>query len=348
MATGCLSASRMPDYPGIDSFQGPWYHTGHWPHEGVDFTGQRVAVIGTGSSGIQSIPLIAEQADHLWVFQRTPNFSLPANNAYLTPERVSEYRENFAEIKAQARASISGVPIKRSERSALETPAEERAEAFEAGWQRGGFHMIQAFNDLVAGIDANETAAEFVRTKIREIVHDPEIAETLSPRDYPLGTKRICIDTDYFATYNRDNVTLINIRTSPIVEITLRGVRTEDAEYEVDSIVFATGFDAMTGALLSIDIQGRDGLRLAEKWAAGPRTYLGLQVAGFPNFFTITGPGSPSVLSNMIVSIEQHVDWIAECMTHLRERGIASMDELITILVMGREQALANHVVEAL
>ncbi len=325
-ATGCLSTARVPDFQGLETFRGNRYHTGQWPHEGVDFSGQRVAVIGTGSSGVQSIPVIAEQAASLVVFQRSPNFSLPANNGGLTQERITEYRENFAEIKRQARESVAGIVIEAADRSALEVGADEREREFEARWGQGGFHALRAYNDLVVTKEANDTIAEFVRNKIRQTVKDPAVAEALAPKDHPLGTKRICIDTQYYETFNRDNVTLVDIRQSPIEEITARGVKTAAGEYEVDSIVFATGFDAMTGALLAMDIRRESGQTLAAKWSAGPRTYLGLCVAGFPNLFTITGPGSPSVLSNMIVSIEQHVDWIAECMAYLREHGIPSIE----------------------
>ncbi|MEX1103348.1 MAG: NAD(P)/FAD-dependent oxidoreductase, partial [Dehalococcoidia bacterium] len=339
-ATGCLSASRVPDYRGLASFEGDRYHTGQWPHEGVDFTGKRVGVIGTGSSGIQSIPHIAEQASQLFVFQRTPNFSLPANNAKLTPDKVQYYKENFGEIKAAARASAAGLPIEPTEASALECSHDERCEKFEEGWEEGGFHLVQKYIDLLATVEANETVAEFVRAKIREAVKDPDVAEKLAPKDHPLGTKRICIDSDYYETYNRDNVALVDIRTAPITEITAKGLRTEDGrEFELDAIVFATGFDAMTGALLSMGIRGRGGQALADKWAAGPRTYLGLQAAGFPNLFMITGPGSPSVLSNMIVSIEQHVDWIGECMEDLRERGAGTIEATVDA-----EDAWVEHV----
>jgi cation diffusion facilitator CzcD-associated flavoprotein CzcO len=320
-ATGCLSASRVPDFAGLDTFQGDWYHTGRWPHEGVDFTGKRVGVIGTGSSGIQSIPLIAQQAAHLFVFQRTPNFSLPALNEKLSPERVQQYKEQFAELKRRARESVTGILVNPNQQSALEVDPEERDREFEVRWEQGGFHLLESYIDLLGSVEANETVAEFVRRKIREVVKDPALAEKLAPRDHPLGTKRICIDTDYYETYNGDNVTLVDIRTSPIEAITPTGLRTTDREYELDAIVFATGFDAMTGALLAIDVRGRGGQSLRDAWATGPRTYLGLSVAGFPNLFTITGPGSPSVLSNMIVSIEQHVDWIADCLAWLREQG---------------------------
>jgi cyclohexanone monooxygenase len=338
-ATGCLSASRVPDFEGLDSFEGEWYHTGRWPHEGVDFRGKRVGVIGTGSSGIQSIPVIAESAAHLTIFQRTPNFSLPANNEGLTPDQIAAYRENFQEIKAQARESRAGMLVQPNMVSALSVSPEEREREFETRWGQGGFHVIQAYSDLVATTEANETIAEFVRNKIRQAVKDPEVAEALAPKDHPLGTKRICIDTDYYDTYNRENVTLVNIRNNPIERITPRGVKTRDGEVELDMIVFATGFDAMTGALLGMNIHGRGGKTLNEKWANGPRTYLGLQVAGFPNLFTITGPGSPSVLANMIMAIEQHVDWVADAMVHLRESGQAAIEANIDA-----EDAWVDHV----
>ena len=323
MATGCLSDAQVPEIPGLETFAGRWYHTGRWPHEGVDFTGRRVGIIGTGSSAIQSIPLIAKQAAHLFVFQRTPNFSMPAQNAPLDPGYERRVKGRYADFRREARESRIGFVVDRSGDSALAVPPEERRNEYERRWSRGGLGFSAAYADLLTDQDANDTAAEFFRAKIRSIVRDPAVAEALCPRDYPLGTKRLCVDTGYYATFNRDNVTLIDVRRAPIEAITPRGVRTREAEYDVDSIVFATGFDAMTGALLNIDIRGTGGLTLRDKWAAGPRTYLGLAVAGFPNLFTITGPGSPSVLSNMIVSIEQHVDWIADCIAYLRahERG---------------------------
>jgi cyclohexanone monooxygenase len=320
MATGCLSDAQVPDFEGLPTFQGRWYHTGRWPHEGVDFTGQRVGVIGTGSSAIQSIPIIARQASHLFVFQRTPNFSIPARNGPLDPDHERRVKAAYAEFRRQARESRVGFVTERSDQSALAVPAEERRRAYEARWNRGGLGFNATFADLLTNRAANDTAAEFFRAKINAIVRDPAVAAALTPHGYPLGTKRLCVDTDYYATFNRDNVTLVDVRAAPIEAITPRGVRTRDAEYPVDSLVFATGFDAMTGALLGIDIRGRGGRPLRETWADGPRTYLGIAVAGFPNLFTITGPGSPSVLSNMIVSIEQHVDWIADCLTYLRDK----------------------------
>ncbi len=326
MATGCLSDAQVPRLEGFETFEGTWYHTGHWPHEGVDFTGQRVGVIGTGSSAIQSIPLIARQAAHLFVFQRTPNFSVPARNAPLDPEYERQVKSSYAEFRRQARESRVGFVVERNDRSALEVSPEERQLAYESRWGRGGLGFNATFADLLTSKEANDTAAEFFRAKIQAIVRDAAVAQMLSPRDYPVGTKRLCVDTDYYDTFNRDNVTLVDVRRAPIEAITRHGLRTREAEYELDSLVFATGFDAMTGALLGIDIRGRAGATLREKWAAGPRTYLGVATAGFPNLFTITGPGSPSVLSNMIVSIEQHVDWIADCLVYLRERGLGGIE----------------------
>ena len=326
MATGCLSDAQVPDIKGRETFEGAWYHTGKWPHEGVDFTGQRVGIIGTGSSAIQSIPIIARQAAHLFVFQRTPNYSMPAQNAPLDPAYERRVKEGYTDFRRQARESRVGFVVDRSGDSALAVPAEERQREYENRWNRGGLGFSAAYTDLLTNKDANDTAADFFRAKIRDIVRDPAVARALTPQDYPLGTKRLCVDTGYYATFNRDNVTLVDLRKTPIEAITPRGVRTSEADYEVDAIVFATGFDAMTGALLNIDISGRGGRPLRETWAAGPRTYLGISIAGFPNFFTITGPGSPSVLSNMIVSIEQHVDWIADCLTYLGRHGHASIE----------------------
>ncbi len=320
MATGCLSTTQLPDFPGRDSFRGATYHTGHWPHEGVDFTGQRVAIIGTGSSAIQSIPVIAEQAAHLAIFQRTPNFSLPSRNAPMPAEYEQDWKQDYPARRAAARWTMKGVVGAPGDRSALSVSPEECERVFEERWKLGGAALMTSFNDLLTDKAANDLVAGFVRRKIRQMVRDPATAEALLPTSYPIGTKRICIDSAYFETYNRPNVTLVDIRNSPIERITERGVVANGVEHEVDAIVFATGFDAMTGTLTRIDIRGRDGQTLADKWRDGPLTYLGLMTAGFPNLFTITGPGSPSVLSNMIVSIEQHVDWISDCLTALGSR----------------------------
>ncbi len=320
MATGCLSTPYVPDFPGIDTFEGRIYHTGGWPDEDVDFSGQRVGVIGTASTAIQVIPTIAEQVPQLFVFQRRPSFSMPAWNHPLAPDVQRQTKASYAEHRQRARESAFGLEIEINEfsqKSALEVSPEDRQREYEARWAHGGVDIMGAFADLLVNKEANETAAEFVRAKIREIVRDPATARLLTPTDYPFATKRLCVDTDYYATFNRDNVTLVDVKTSPIEEIMPRGLRTRDATYDLDSIILATGFDAMTGALTSIDIQGTGGITLREKWAAGPRTYLGVASAGFPNLFLITGPGSPSVLSNVVVSIEQHVDWIADCLDHL-------------------------------
>jgi cation diffusion facilitator CzcD-associated flavoprotein CzcO len=316
----------VPDFKGLDSFEGAWYHTGRWPHEGVDFTGRRVGVIGTGSSAIQSIPLIAKQAAQLYVFQRTPNYSMPAQNAPLDPEYERSVKASYADFRRQARESRVGFVTERSGDSALAVPAEEREREYEKRWSRGGLGFSAAYTDLLTSQEANDTAARFFREKIRTIVREPAVADLLCPQSYPLGTKRLCVDTGYYATFNRDNVTLVDVRKTPVEAITSKGVRVGGVEYAVDDLVFATGFDAMTGALLNIDIRGRGGRRLDVEWAGGPRTYLGLAIAGFPNLFAITGPGSPSVLSNMIVSIEQHVDWIADCMAYLRATRLATIE----------------------
>ncbi len=323
MASGALSAARTPDIPGLETFQGRQYHTGDWPRETVDFTGQRVGVIGTGSSGIQAIPHIAKQAQHLTVFQRTPNFSIPAWNGPLSTERQEAWKADYAGHRARARTTRSGILYEYSQRGALDVSDEERRCVFEARWARGGANFTHAFNDLFINKASNDHAAEFVRERIREIVQDPAVAAMLSPTNHPIGTKRICVDTDYFETFNCSNVALVDVRANPIEAITPTGIRTTDAEYKLDSIVFATGYDAVTGALGRIDIRGDNGLALKDKWTDGPQTYLGIMTAGFPNLFMITGPGSPSVLTNVIVSIEQHVDWIANCLAYLRERGLA-------------------------
>jgi cyclohexanone monooxygenase len=327
LATGCLSNARMPEIKGLDSFKGKVYHTGHWPHETVDFTGQRVAVIGTGSSGIQSVPVIAGQASHLTVFQRTANFSIPARNATLTEEERQAIRAKYPEIRRFAREEArNGIYTEMPDRGALDDGDNERRSKYEARWNHGGLTFMSVYNNLGLDKAANDTAADFVREKIAEIVEDPETAKLLQPNSHPIGTKRICIDTEYFSTFNRPNVTLVDIKSNPIEEITANAVRTGGKEYVVDALVLATGFDAMTGSVAKIDIRGRDGQTLNQKWAEGPRTYLGLMSAGFPNLFVITGPGSPSVLSNMIVSIEQHVDWITDCIAHMRDRGLDAME----------------------
>ena len=330
MATGCLSVPLVPDLPGLDDFAGERYQASLWPHEGVDFSGKRVGIIGTGSSAIQAIPVIARQAEHLTVFQRTPNFSVPAQNAPLDPQFVEKFKEHYREHRRYQKTGLSSgfgdIDIMPQEmqpavESALAISDEELARICDGYWDKGGAHFMIAIGDTMMNEESNERVARYVHNKIRSIVNDPETAEALCPTSHPIGTKRICVDTGYFETFNRDNVRLVNLQKTPIERIMAEGVHTSTELVELDALVLATGFDAMTGALSRIDVRGEGGLALADKWAAGPRSYLGLMVAGFPNLFTITGPGSPSVLSNMIVSIEQHVDFIVDALEHMREQG---------------------------
>ncbi|MFZ4407827.1 MAG: flavin-containing monooxygenase [Paracraurococcus sp.] len=326
-AVGCLSTANVPKIPGLEEFKGRWYHTGQWPHEGVDFSGQRVGQIGTGSTGIQAVPVIAEQAKHLTVFQRTANYSVPARNAPLEAEFRDWVRKNYDAIRATTRATPNGHPFIIADRSTWDVTEAERQTLYEAAWEKGGLQFRATFRDLMQDKAANDTAAEFLKAKIRSIVQDPATAAKLADIDHPYAAKRPPIDTNYFETFNRDNVALVDVRANPIERITPGGIQLRDGtEHALDIIVFATGFDAMTGPLLRLNITGRDGLALSEAWAAGPRTYLGLQVVGFPNLFTITGPGSPSVLCNMPVCIEQHAEWIADCIAELRAKGIARME----------------------
>jgi cyclohexanone monooxygenase len=322
MATGCLSQPRIPPLPGLASFRGAIYQTSNWPEEGVDFTGQRVGIIGTGSSGIQSIPIIARQATHLTVFQRTPNFSVPAHNHALDPATRRALMDNYPPFREGLRRGFTSlIPNETAQPSALELAPVEREQRYREAWQEGGIRLLFCISDAMTSKAANDTLVDFMHARIRETVKDPEIAARLLPRTYPLGTKRLCVDTDYYATFNRPNVTLVDLRETPIEAVTPQGVQTSAQLHALDSLVFATGFDAMTGALLAVDIRGRDGLRLADAWREGPRTYLGIMTHGFPNLFTVTGPGSPSVLSNMVVSIEQHVDFIADLIEAVRARG---------------------------
>jgi cyclohexanone monooxygenase len=327
MATGCLSKPKIPDIPGVGSFAGQTYSTSSWRREGVGFGGQRVGVIGTGSSGVQSIPVIAEQAAHLHVFQRTANYIVPAHNRDLTDG--DQRPEELAVRRSNALGNRSGLAFdggELNERPGTEVSDEEREGEFERLWRKGGLTMVMAFPDVGVEGPVNEAAAEFVHRKIREKVRDPKVAEMLIPRDHPFGAKRLCVDTGYYETFNRDNVTLVSLRETPIEEVVPNGVRTTAEQIELDALVLATGFDAMTGALTAIDIRGRAGVPLRLEWANGPRTYLGLAIAGFPNLFTVTGPGSPSVLSNMRLSIEQHVNWITDCIRYLDEHDITSIE----------------------
>jgi len=326
-AVGCLSSANVPDIAGLSGFAGEWFHTGTWPHAGVDVAGRRVGMIGTGSTGIQAAPVLAEAAAHLTVFQRTANYSIPARNRPLDDAFKTWAKAHAPEIRSAMHASRNGHPWPLGERSALEVDEAEREASYRAAWEKGGLGFRAAFRDLLTDRAANATAAEFIKARIREVVKDPATAALLSDIDHPFATKRPPIDTGYFETFNRDNVTLVDVRADPIARITPAGVRLRSgAEHPLDVIVFATGFDAMTGALLRMNVTGRDGLTLQDAWAAGPRTHLGLQVAGFPNMFMVTGPGSPSVLTNMPVAIEQHVEWIADAIAHLRATGAATME----------------------
>jgi cyclohexanone monooxygenase len=326
MATGCISTAQTPEFEGLADYKGETYHTGNWPHERVDFTGKRIAVIGTGSSGIQAIPVLAEEADHVTVFQRTPNYSLPSQNEPMIEKYARSWKDDYAALRQEQRYTPKGNLRELNDEPAFSVTAEARARMFEERWAIGGPGFLGSYNDIILDRDANETAAEFVREKIRSIVRNPETAELLAAKNYPIGTKRICIDSGYFETFNRDNVALVDISENTIDQITEGGLVSDGTSYEFDAIVFATGFDAMTGTLFKVDIQGRDGATLRQKWDAGPRTYLGVMTAAFPNLFMITGPGSPSVLSNMMVSIEQHVDWVTESIVHMRDQDLETME----------------------
>jgi len=332
MATGCLSVPQLPAIEGVEHFAGPRYQASLWPHDGVDFSGQTVGIIGTGSSGIQAIPVIAQQAKHLTVFQRTPNFSVPAANAPLEADWVAQFKQHYREHRRYHKLGLSSgfgdleiEPVERAPAAdtAVGLSDGEVAAILEPRWQRGGAYFLGAFADALMNPETNHKCAEFVRNKIRSIVRDPLTAERLCPTDHPIGTKRICVDSGYYETYNRANVTLVDVAADPIERITAVGLETQQQQYAFDALVLATGFDAMTGALLGMDIRGEGGKSLQTEWAAGPQSYLGLMVHGFPNLFTVTGPGSPSVLSNMLVSIEQHIDWIVACLQHMRDLGLS-------------------------
>jgi cation diffusion facilitator CzcD-associated flavoprotein CzcO len=329
MATGPLSAALTPDIAGLDLFSGEIYHTAHWPHESIDFTGKRVAVIGTGSSGIQSIPVIAERAAHLYVFQRTPNYSVPAGNKPLTADELAEIKAGYAQRRALSWRSGGGSPHITATKPTMQFTADERRAAFEKRWQLGGVLFSKTFPDQMTDLEANEEARRFYEEKVRAVIHDPAVADLLIPTDHPIGTKRICTDSNYFQTFNRPNVSLISVRDTPIESIDVAGINTDEAHYDLDMIVLATGFDAMTGALDGIDIVGRGDATLHEDWAHGPRTYLGLGVDGFPNLFLISGPGAPAVLANMVLHAEAQVNWIAEAIAYLEKHGYAALEATV-------------------
>jgi len=330
MATGCLSAPLEPQIPGRDTFTGTSLFTNAWPKDDVDFTGQRVGLIGTGSSGVQATPVIAADADHLYVFQRTPSYAWPAGNRPLDPELQRAVKQQYRELRAEQRRIYGGVvgtsgaiavPLPRDVKILEASEEERRAAVDELGWA-----ACRAWSDVLSDLDANEAGADLYREMVRRVVVDPDAADGLSPRNLPLGCKRPILHTDYYETFNRDNVTLVDLRRGGIEKVTPNGISTAQGDFDLDMIVYATGFDAMTGALDRIDIRGRGGQRLREAWAAGARTYLGIQTVGFPNFFTITGPGSPSVLANMVVCAEQHVEWIGDCLVRMRERGHTTVE----------------------
>jgi cyclohexanone monooxygenase len=328
MATGCLSSKNIPKFPGLEDFQGEWYHTGNWPHEKVDFTGKRVGIVGTGSTGIQAIPMIAREAKHLYVFQRTPQYSVPARNTPLDKEEEARIKADYQGYRARNNSQPFAQDLSLPTVQTFEVSEEERRRRYEECWEKGGLGMMLAFADSGTNREANETISSFVKEKIQHIVKDPEVAKLLLP-DHIYACKRPCLDTDYFETYNRPNVTLVDISGAGIERITPHGLRAKGKEYELDCLVFATGFDAMTGSLNNINIRGRANQALKDKWAEGPRSYLGLSSAGFPNLFTITGPGSPSVLANMIPAIEQHVNWIGDCLQYMRERGLRTIEATV-------------------
>jgi cyclohexanone monooxygenase len=326
MATGALSEPLLPDIPGVETFAGETYHTANWPHEGVDFTGKRVAVIGTGSSGIQTVPLVAEQAAELVVFQRTPNFSVPARNQPLSAEQSDEVKAHYGERRRLSWRSGGGSPHLAHPKLTMELSDSERRAEFEKRWQLGGVLFSKTFSDQMVDEVANAEAKKFYDEKVRAVIEDPEIADMLIPNDHPIGTKRICTDSNYFETFNQPNVKLVSVRKTPIQRIDATGITTADARFELDAIVFATGFDALTGALARIDIVGRGGEKLKDDWVHGPRSYLGLAVDGFPNMFMVSGPGAPAVLANMVLHAEAHVNWIADAIGYLDSHGYTAIE----------------------
>jgi cyclohexanone monooxygenase len=326
-ATGPLSVANIPHVDGLDEFTGRVLHTGNWPHGPVDFTGRKVAVIGTGSSGIQLIPLVAGSAEQLFVLQRTPNFTIPARNRLLSEDEIAEAKQNYAARRELSRTSAAGTPHRGIPRKTFDVQDAEREEIFEEKWQAGGAPFAKTFTDQMLNRTANDEAVRFVHRKISETVGDHAVADLLSPKTYPIGAKRICVDTDYYATFNRENVTLVDVASNPIKRITATGIEFADgSEIVIDDLVFATGFDAMTGALSRIDVTGRGGRTLADAWHEGPKSYLGMAVDGFPNMFIVNGPGSPSVLANMVLTSEQQVDWIADALTYMTDHEVAALE----------------------
>ena len=326
-ATGALDVFNMPKFKGLDTFKGKHYQSARWPNEGVDFTHKRVAVIGTGATGVQIIPAVAEQARHLTVLQRTPNFCWPARHGKVDPEVVKSRQSDLNGIRERVRNTFFGFEYNPMPKNTFDDSPEEREAIWDEFWYRGGFPFwIGNYQDIFGNKEANDACIDYMARRIREIVKDPDVAEKLIPKNHPFGTKRQPLESNYYVTYNKPNVLLVDINETPIEEITPKGIRTSEKEYEFDIIIFATGFDALTGGLKRIHVYGRGGQLLADKWADGPLTYLGLAMAGFPNLLTITGPGSPSVLSNVPTSIEQHVEWISDCIEHMEKNGIATIE----------------------
>jgi cation diffusion facilitator CzcD-associated flavoprotein CzcO/acetyl esterase/lipase len=327
-ATGNVNIPKLgSEFPGMEEFTGEVYASSRWPHEGVDLTGKRVGVIGTGSTGIQIIPVIAPQVEHLTVFQRTPNYAVPLGNRPVEPAQRRWNADNWPQIREHSRDRFLGAPYENPEPSALGVSTQERTARYDELWELGGFRILtSSYGDLLTDEQANDTIADYVRDRIRETVKDPKTAELLCPTDHPYGTKRPALETDYFLTYNRDNVELVDVRTAPIEQVTATGVRTADREYELDVIVLATGFDAITGSLLALGFVGRDGVTLADRWAERPNTYLGISVSGFPNLFTITGPQSAVALYNNPLAIEDHVDFTAAAIKRVLDSGAATIE----------------------
>ena len=327
-AVGCLSDTNLPPFEGLEKFRGKWCHTSRFPRGGIDFTAKRVAVVGTGATAVQAIPEIAQQAKQLTVFQRTANYCAPARNGKVDPERVKARKADYDGVVRRIRSSFSGFEYSAIPKSALDATAEEREREFDRMWDAGGFAFWMAnYQDMRSNQEANDLCADYVKGKIRKIVKDPLVAEKLIPKGYPCGTKRPPLDSNYYETFNKENVLLVDANTDGgVEEITETGIRAGGREYQFDIIVFATGFDAMTGSLKALNLSGRGGCKLEDVWADGPRTYLGISIAGFPNLFTITGPQSPSVLSNMPVSIEQHVEWVANCIDNMRKTGKTTIE----------------------
>mgnify|MGYP001265521160 FL=1 len=346
MATGTLSSIKQPNFDGLENFKGDWYVTGEWPHEKLDFTSKKVAIVGTGSSAVQSIPVIAEEAKNLTVFQRSPNYTIPANNRPLTEKELSNAKSSYDQIREKAKYTRAGIGYNQfEERKLLDLSSEEIKKELNNRWKIGGQEIFTAgFTDVGVDVEANKIVADFVKSKIKEIVKDPNVAELLSPED-AIGCKRLCADTNYFETYNRENVELIDLNSNPINSITENGILTNDKEFKFDTIIFATGFDAMTGALQAIDITGKNGKKLKQVWKDGPKSFLGLLINGFPNLFTVTGPGSPSVLTNMMVAIEQHVEWISDCINFLSKSNLKEVeaDELFQIEWMDHIEEVAKN-----